>query len=124
MGLLFDAGASDVWIESIIMKKSRPAAKLCVLCAPAEASQMKSILFTHTTTIGLRETVLKKNALFREERTIKTEYGDVRVKQSFYQGKLVNVKPEFEDCKKWALKHHVPVKTVQKSVDKNLEDGN
>jgi uncharacterized protein (TIGR00299 family) protein len=124
MGLLFDAGASDVWIESIIMKKSRPAAKLCVLCAPAEASQMKSILFTHTTTIGLRETVLKKNALFREERTIKTKYGDVRVKQSFYQGKLVNVKPEFEDCKKWALKHHVPVKTVQKSVDKNLEDGN
>jgi hypothetical protein len=99
MELLFNAGASDVWIESIIMKKSRPAVRLSVLCAPVEAGQMKSILFTHTTTIGLRETMLKKNELFREERTVHTEYGDVRVKQSFYQGKLVNVKPEFEDCK-------------------------
>jgi hypothetical protein len=124
MELLFNAGASDVWIESIIMKKSRPAVRLSVLCAPVEAGQMKSILFTHTTTIGLRETMLKKNELFREERTVHTEYGDVRVKQSFYQGKLVNVKPEFEDCKRLAIQHHVPLKTIQKSVDKNLENGN
>jgi pyridinium-3,5-bisthiocarboxylic acid mononucleotide nickel chelatase len=63
MDLLFEAGASDVWIEPIIMKKSRPASKLCVLCRPSDTGKIKTILFTHTSTIGLRETLLKKNAL-------------------------------------------------------------
>lgn len=124
MELLFNAGASDVWIEPIIMKKSRPANKLCVLCQPADVGKMKNILFTHTSSIGLREIVLKKNALHREEQLVSTQYGDVRVKRSFYNGKTVNVKPEFEDCKKWAVKHNVPVSRVQNSVYKKLDDGN
>ncbi len=124
MELLFNAGASDVWIEPIIMKKSRPANKLCVLCQPADVGKMKNILFTHTSSIGLREIVLKKNALYREEQLVSTQYGDVRVKRSFYNGKTVNVKPEFEDCKKWAVKHNVPVSRVQNSVYKKLDDGN
>jgi len=123
MDLLFDAGASDVWIENIIMKKSRPAGKLCVLCPPADSKKMKAILFTHTSTIGLRETTLKKNALLREEKKVNTPFGDVRVKQSFYDGKVVNTKPEFEDCKRLALEHNVPLQIIQESVLKSLNDG-
>ncbi len=123
MDLLFEAGAADVWIEPIIMKKSRPANKLCVLCNPQDAAKMKTILFTHTSTIGLRETLLNKYALLRQERKVQTPYGDVRMKQSFYRGKLVNSKPELEDCKKLAKKHDVPVWKIQESVFKNLEDG-
>ena len=124
MDLLFDAGASDVWIENIIMKKSRPAGKFCVLCNPNDTGKIKSILFIHTSTIGLRETKLKKNALFREEKTVKTPFGAVRVKQSFYEGKLVNTKPEFEDCKQLAAEHNVSLQVIQKSVLKSLDDGN
>jgi pyridinium-3,5-bisthiocarboxylic acid mononucleotide nickel chelatase len=123
MDLLFEAGASDVWIEPIIMKKSRPANKLCVLCDPSDTGKMKTILFTHTSTIGLRETMLKKNALMRKEIKVQTQFGEVRLKQSFYNGNVVNSKPEFEDCKKLAKKHSVPVRRIQESVFKNLEDG-
>ena len=122
MDLLFDAGASDVWMENIIMKKSRPAVKLCVLCTPSDAKKIKAILFTHTSTIGLRENIVKKNALSREEKTVKIPWGDVRVKQSFYGGKVVNTKPEFEDCKKLALTHKVPVEMIKKAVYKSLEN--
>jgi uncharacterized protein (TIGR00299 family) protein len=123
MDLLFEAGASDVWIENIIMKKSRPAAKLCVLCFPADSQKMKSILFFNTSTIGLREVTVKKDALLREEKTVDTTFGKVRVKQSFYEGKVVNIKPEFEDCKRLAIEHNVAVRIIQDSVLKNLDDG-
>jgi hypothetical protein len=122
MELLFDSGASDVWIEPIIMKKSRPASKFCVLCQPSDSGKMKTILFTHTSSIGLRETILRKNALSRKERTVKTMYGEVRVKQSFYNGEIVNTKSEFEDCKRLAREHNVTVQMIQKSVLKSLDD--
>jgi len=123
MDLLFDAGAGDVWIENIIMKKSRPAGKLCVLCPPCDTQKMKDILFRQTSTIGLREITLKKNALMRKEETVQTPFGAVRVKQSFYGGKIVNTKPEFEDCKRLARENNVPLKMVQESVLKSLDDG-
>ena len=124
MDLLFKAGAGDVWIEPIIMKKSRPASKICVLAEPSGNAVMKEILFTHTSTIGLREKIVKKSALSREERIVKTPFGEVRVKESFFKGKIVNIKSEFEDCKKLALEHNVPINIIQNSVIKNLDDGN
>ena len=123
MDLLFEAGASDVWIENIIMKKSRPAGKLCVLCPPEEAKKMKDILFQQTSTIGLREMAIKKNALVRKEETVQTPFGAVRIKQSFYGGKIVNTKPEFEDCKRLARENNVSLKMIQESVLKSLDDG-
>ncbi len=123
MDLLFDAGASDVWIENIIMKKSRPAGKLCVLCTPVDALKMKRVLFKHTSTIGLREMTLKKNALLRKQEKIKTPYGEVRVKQSFYEGEIVNTKAEFEDCKRLAVENNVSLQAIQESVLKSLNDG-
>ena len=120
MELLFDAGASDVWITPIIMKKSRPATTLSVLCQPSKATEMKTILFKQGTTIGLREYPVQKSMLRREEKTVSTKLGDVRIKESYFNGKRVRVKPEFEDCKKLALQHGKSIEEINSEIFKIL----
>lgn len=117
---LFDAGASDAWMVPIIMKKSRPAITLSVLCTPDKAGQMKEIIFKHTSSIGLRESVVTKTMLHRKAITVQTKFGDVRVKQCVYQGKAVRSKPEFEDCKALANQHNISIDEVENEVLKNL----
>ncbi len=118
--LLFDAGASDVWITPIIMKKSRPATTLSVLCQPSKVMEMKTILFEQATTIGLREYPVQKSMLRREEKTVNTIFGDVRIKESYFNGKRVRVKPEFEDCKKLASKHRKSIEEINIEILKSL----
>ncbi|MEN8158071.1 MAG: nickel pincer cofactor biosynthesis protein LarC [Bacteroidota bacterium] len=118
--LLFDAGAADVFMTPIVMKKSRPAHMLSVLCDPGLSDSLKEIIFTGTTTIGLREYPLSKHVLRRETRVVQTRFGNVDVKCSFYRGRLVNEKPEFEQCRQLALKHKVTLEEIQKEVYKNL----
>ncbi|MFH0758574.1 MAG: nickel pincer cofactor biosynthesis protein LarC [Bacteroidota bacterium] len=117
---LFDAGAADVWMIPIVMKKSRPAHLLGVLCDPAGSDRMKEIIFTETTSIGLREYSVSKNMLRRGIRVVQTRFGDIPVKQSYYRGRLVNEKPEFEPCREAAISHHVTLEEVQKEVYKKL----
>jgi len=113
---LFKAGASDAWLVSIIMKKSRPAVTLSILSKPKLVEKMKEIIFTHSTSIGIREHKVMKNMLRREESTVETVYGDVRIKQSFFNGKLIRTKPEFEDCKLFAEKHKISISEIEKVV--------
>ncbi len=120
MELLFDAGANDVWITPIIMKKSRPATTLSVLCNPSKAMEMKTLLFEQATTIGLREYSVQKSMLRREEKTVTTKLGDVRIKESYFNGKRVRVKPEFEDCKKLALQHGKSIEEINSEILKSL----
>ena len=114
---LFKAGASDAWLVPMVMKKSRPAVMLSVLCKENLTEKMKEIVFTHSTSIGIREYRVKKNMLRREESTVETIYGTVRIKQSFYKGKLVRSKPEFEDCKKLAEEHQLSIAEIEKAID-------
>lgn len=117
---LFNAGASDAWLVPIIMKKSRPAIQLNVLCAPEKVQKMKHIIFTHSTTIGLREYSVKKSMLTRTEKIVATKFGDVRVKQSVFEGKVVRSKPEFDDCRTIALQEKRSIEEVEREVFKNL----
>ncbi|MFA5329214.1 MAG: nickel pincer cofactor biosynthesis protein LarC [Prolixibacteraceae bacterium] len=117
-GKLFDAGASDVFLTPIIMKKSRPANRLSVLCSKNLAPEMKSIIFNNSTTIGLREYPVTKTALKRQEKEIETELGKVRVKYSYFQGKEIRFKPEFEDLKKLAAQHGLSLNEVEKIINK------
>lgn len=117
---LFNAGASDAWLVPIIMKKSRPAIQLSVLCAPEKVQKMKHIIFTHSTTIGLREYSVKKSVLSRNEILVNTKFGDVRVKQSVFEGKVVRSKPEYDDCRTIALQEKISIEEVEKEVFKNL----
>jgi uncharacterized protein (TIGR00299 family) protein len=120
MNLLFSAGAADVFIVPIVMKKSRPGHLLSVLCNHETVERMKEILFTETPGIGLREHSLMKSMLRREMVVVSTKYGGVEVKRSFWKGRVVNEKPEFEQCSKLAREHGVSLEEITKEVIKNL----
>jgi hypothetical protein len=121
---LFENGASDAWLTPIIMKKSRPANMVSVLCAVDKAGIMKAILFEHSTTLGIREKQVLKNMLRRQEKTIETAFGKVRVKECFYKGKSLRFKPEYDDCKTLAIKHNVSISVIETAVLKGMQNGN
>lgn len=118
--LLFKSGAADVYLTPIVMKKSRPGQVLSVLCAQDHLEHMKEILFRESTSIGLREYAVKKSMLRRTVVKVKTKYGEIEVKRSFFRGKVVNEKPEFEQCRQLAGKHGVNLEEIRKEVFKAL----
>jgi pyridinium-3,5-bisthiocarboxylic acid mononucleotide nickel chelatase len=113
---LFNSGASDVYLSNIMMKKGRPGIILNVILEKENSDSVKEILFTETTTIGLRIFPFTKDTLIRRFETIETKWGNVTVKRSFYKGKEVSFKPEYEDCKKIASRINMPVKEVYNTI--------
>ena len=117
---LFEAGASDVFLTPIIMKKSRPANKLSVLCSQRLLPEIKSLIFTHSTSIGLREYQVVKTVLARHEKEVETALGNIRVKSSFFQGKEIRIKAEYEDLKNLSDKHGLTLHEIEKLIYKYL----
>ena len=93
---LLGAGALDVFTTPIGMKKNRPGVLLTVLCKAEQRSDLLPVLFRHTTTLGIRETVCKRYTLDRSERTVETPHGSVRIKSASGYG-VHREKPEYED---------------------------
>jgi uncharacterized protein (TIGR00299 family) protein len=116
MERLFEAGARDVYLTPVVMKKGRPGTLINVLCDPISQDAMLEILFTETTTLGVREALVGRTALEREIATVATRFGDVRVKTASSAGRLVNWKPEYDDCRRLALSQGVPLKAVYDAV--------
>lgn len=117
---LFTAGAKDVYITPIIMKKSRPAVKLSVLCTTDAEARINEVLFRETSTIGVRKYKVDKTMLDRVIETITTPLGDVRVKSAFYKGVCIKSKPEYDDCIKIAREKGIPVSQVYRDVEQEL----
>ena len=110
---LFDNGALDVWTTPIYMKKNRPANKLTVLVDETHEEICTKIIFEETTTIGLRViNVDRRIEAVRRMSRIETSYGEVRCKVSAYDGKIISITPEYEDCRRLAEIHKVPLKAV------------
>jgi uncharacterized protein (TIGR00299 family) protein len=109
---LLAAGAQDAWLTPIVMKKSRPAVKVSVLCAPAQEGTIRGVLFQETGTLGVRTVPVVKHALGRQEIEVETEHGRVAVKIGYLDGRPVTVAPEFEDCVRVARAASVPAKDV------------
>jgi len=109
---LFSEGASDVYLTSVIMKRGRPGTVLSVICESGYEEKLSGIIFSETTTLGIRKTNFVKETLSRLSETIETEYGKIRIKRSFLNGRQVSVKPEYEDCRKAAIEKNVPIKEV------------
>lgn len=118
---LFEAGASDAWLTPIIMKKGRPAVTLSVLCNPELVEAMKKIIFIQSTSLGIREYRVQKHMLYREEIEVEISLGKVRVKQSYYHGRLLKSKPETDDCKRLARENGISIRDVEKLVINQLE---
>ena len=113
---LFKAGASDVYCSQIIMKKGRPGVVLNVICEQGLEDTVKEIIFTESTTLGIRTFDFRKDTLAREFGKLNTVYGEVTVKRSFYKGKEVSIKPEYEECRKIASERKIPVKEVYNNI--------
>lgn len=105
-------GALDIFFTPIQMKKSRPGTLVTVLCAPADAETFADLLFRETGTFGVRVREQKRVTLERSWRTVTTPYGDIRLKVGQHHGETVTVAPEYEDCKRAALRHNIPVRCV------------
>jgi hypothetical protein len=106
------AGALDAWIAPVTMKKGRPGHLFGALVADAAREAVEAAIFRETSTLGIRATRAERKALARELVEMQTEYGVVRVKIGKLAGAIVNVAPEFEDCRARAKERGVPVKEV------------
>ncbi len=119
---LFRAGALDVFKTPIIMKKGRPAIKLSILTTPEKAFILEKVIFTETSAIGLRKHTVEKRMLPRRTTVINTKYGQVSVKYSFYQGKIIKGKAEYEDCKRLAKENNITLAKVYREVNSQIND--
>jgi pyridinium-3,5-bisthiocarboxylic acid mononucleotide nickel chelatase len=113
MEALLEAGALDVWLTPIQMKKGRPAQTLSVLCEAGAREKLTGIVFAETTTLGVRYSSWERVCLEREWVEVPTPYGQVRVKVGRQDGALRTATPEYEDCRRAAAEAKVPVKLVQ-----------
>lgn len=121
---LFEAGASDVYFTPIIMKKGRPAIKLSVLCNIEKEGIISEIIFTETTSLGIRKYEVKKEMLRREFQNVETKYGDISIKYGVLKGERMKYKAEYDQCKKIANVNKVPLKDVYQEVYKELNKNN
>jgi hypothetical protein len=106
------AGALDVYTTPVQMKKNRPGTLLTVLCKPQDTNSLMTLIFAETTTFGARTYRAQRRVLPREWVSVATDFGDVRMKVSRVNGRILHVAPEFEDCKRLAAEKDVPLQRV------------
>ncbi len=119
--ILRENGALDVFSRSIFMKKGRAGFELNALCHKQDAQNLKDLIFTHTTAIGVREVEVAKTELKREFARVQTKFGEIGLKISG-NGQVQKAKPEFEDCKAAALAHGTTIERVRKEALKIYDE--
>ena len=117
--ILRENGALDVFSHSIYMKKGRIGFELNILCKSEDAKKLKELIFTHTTAIGVREIDVVKTELKRKFVSVRTKFGDIRLKIS---GEDEKAKPEFDECKSAALAHKTSIFQVKKEIFKKYDE--
>ncbi|HEY6271451.1 MAG TPA: nickel pincer cofactor biosynthesis protein LarC [Terriglobales bacterium] len=119
------AGALDVFGAAVQMKKNRPGMLLTVLCRPEDRTKLTELIFAETTTLGVRMRRETRAVLTRRQVPIMTKWGEVRMKLAGVNGTISNYAPEYEDCRRIAEQHNVPLKTVlQEAVKVYLDNTN
>jgi len=113
---LLAAGALDVFLTPVQMKKSRPGVNVTVLAPVRLRQDMAEILFAESTTLGLRCSEVERQVLERKQVRVSTPFGKVTVKLGLSNGRVVNAAPEFEDCRRIASRKGVPLKEVQQAA--------
>ena len=120
---LFALGALDVWTTPIYMKKNRPAHMLSVLVEEDKKAQCLSLLFSETTSIGMRVLhVDERVEAVRHTALVDTLHGKVRCKVSAYGGKIVSLSPEYDDCREIAVREGIPLKRVRQEALDDLRE--
>jgi uncharacterized protein (TIGR00299 family) protein len=120
--LLLAEGALDVFTTAVQMKKSRPGTQLTVLAKPLDASKLRDMLFRESSTLGIRSRRENRHILPRRHETVQTPWGDVRIKIGSMVGVDSQFAPEYDDCRRIAAEHHVPLKVVMQEVLRQYMD--
>ena len=107
-----EAGAAEAFFSSVQMKKSRPGILLTTLCRPDQLAEVQEIILRHTSTFGVRYREVDRLALDRTFVSVTTPYGTLAIKLGMLRGEVIQVAPEFEDCRKAAEKAGITIKTV------------
>ena len=118
MDRLLEDGALDVFGMPVQMKKNRPGTLLTVLCKPEDADKLTQLIFSETTTLGVRRREEARQCLARRWENVRTEWGEVRIKIASMNGTITNYAPEYEDCRRLAAEHRVPLKTVMQEASR------
>jgi hypothetical protein len=122
MERLLSAGALDVFLTPVQMKKNRPGTMLTVLCEAKAVDSLTDLLLTHTTSFGVRVHEVQRRKLAREIVKMKTRFGEIEVKIGRLRGKIVSRSPEFETCKQAATRFNVSVKEVYREATQLAEE--
>jgi hypothetical protein len=120
MERVLESGALDCFFTPVQMKKNRPGVLLSVLCGASEKEAVMKLLFTETTTLGVRSYEVTRRALQRSLVRVETPYGPIDVKVAHLDGRVVNEMPEFEQCRQAAANANVPLKVVEEAARKEL----
>ncbi len=115
--LLLAAGAWDVYRATVQMKKGRTGVQLTVLCRPDLVPALRDLIFRETTTIGLHWRIENKESLARDFQSVPTPWGPVHIKIARWpDGTVANASPEYEDCRRLAAEHSIPLKQVHQTA--------
>jgi uncharacterized protein (TIGR00299 family) protein len=112
MDRLLEEGALDAFGMPVQMKKNRPGTLLTVLCKPEDTSKLTELMFSETTTLGVRRRDETRQVLARRWENVRTPWGEVRIKIASMNGAVTNYAPEYEDCRRIASERNVPLKIV------------
>lgn len=118
--LLFEKGALDVFLTSILMKKGRPATKLSLLATPDLRESLMQVVLRETTTFGVRCHVVERSKLARDFIEVQTRWGIIRAKRGYMDGDPIKTVPEYEDCKRIAEEQDVPFRQVYEEAMRAL----
>lgn len=113
---LFKAGVKECYLTPVYMKKNRPGMLLTVMTVHEHREKIREIVFRETTTAGIREYPVTQTMLERSFETVKTEFGEVRVKSLYYRGDCISRKPEYDDVKALAEEGKVSLKEIYRSI--------
>ncbi|MEJ5197914.1 MAG: nickel pincer cofactor biosynthesis protein LarC [Anaerolineae bacterium] len=122
MARLFKAGALDVFLEPIQMKKNRPGTLLRVICRPGDTGPLADILLAETSTLGVRQQVMSRVSLRREVRTVETPYGAVRVKIATLRDGARRAAAEYDDCRRLAEETGAPLREIQRAAERAADE--
>ena len=116
----FETGALDCWFTPIQMKKNRPAAMISILCNREKKDLLTKLLYRETTTLGVRVSEIERSCLPREIIKVKTEFGTIDVKIAKLDDEVINVKPEYEQMREFALQSKISLREMERKVLETL----
>jgi pyridinium-3,5-bisthiocarboxylic acid mononucleotide nickel chelatase len=109
---LFDAGAFDVYVTPITMKRGRPATKLSIIAEVDHRAAIEAVLMEHSTTLGIRMMPIERTKAGRKIESVTTRWGEVRIKLKIWNGRVIDAAPEYIDCYRIAQEHEIAIRLV------------